>query len=228
MSHCGGRFLAVGFALALFFSATAGEAGSLTFEYTAEYTGGASPIGPPPWLRATFTDVEGHVQLDLEALQLSGTEFVTTWLFNLDPALDPNQLSVVHQNGVAPSEVETGTDQFTRGSASFDLSIAFPTANQGGRFGPGAFSEIVFEYPAPPGGAGFAPLNGASPFSSQSFSFLSGGNLSLPASTHVQGIPPGDGSGWLTPGQPIPEPGTLVLIGSGLLGLAARRRLSSR
>jgi hypothetical protein len=136
----------------------------------------------------------------------------------------------VHQNGVAPSKVETGTDQFTRGSASFDLSIAFPTANQGGRFGMGDTSTFLLTYPYPPPmGPGPIPLSsGSSSFNAQSFSFLSGGNLSIPASTHVQGIPAGSGSGWLTPGQPIPEPGTLVLIGSGLLGLAARRRLFSR
>jgi hypothetical protein len=230
VSHCGGRVLVVGFALALLLSATAGEANPLTFNYTAEYTGGTSPTGPPPWLQATFSDhAQNQVLLHLEALQLSGTEFVTTWLFNLDPALDPGNLTVDPYGGsVVHSSYDTGADQFNRGSARFDLRIDFPTANNGGRFGPGDSSDLLLTW-SPPMGPGLPPLSSGASFGVPSFSFLSGGNLSIPASTHVQGIPTGTGSGWLTPtGQPIPEPGTLVLIGSGLLGLAARRRRSSR
>jgi len=45
--------------------------------------------GTPPWLTLTFTDLASNsVRADFTATDLTGSEFVSEWFFNLDPALE--------------------------------------------------------------------------------------------------------------------------------------------
>jgi len=57
------------------------------------------------------------------------------------------------------------------------------------------------------------------------FSALAGGHGPFQSAAHIGGIgPDGALSGWIAPTAVIPEPTTILLIGSGLFGLAGFRR----
>src|SRR5262245_8490405 len=96
-------------------SAPVAGATSLTLGLYEEYSGGQTPAGPPPFVTATFEDsAPGHVQLTLSASNLVGREIVGRWLFNVDPVLDPTQLTftAVNNSASVPNSIDTGSDAF--------------------------------------------------------------------------------------------------------------------
>ena len=205
-------------ALALAILPVPAQATSITFDLVFEYTGGDEPLGAPPWLSATFDDggTAGSVVLTLTS-NLFDQEFVSKWVFNLDPALDPGELGIVHADGVAPSSpAQTGRDACSAASDRFyDILFEFPTRNSPGsdRFGEGDFS--VFN------------ITGPGRLIASSFNFpSSAGGPAGPfhSAAHVQGIgDDAEGSGWVA----TPEPSTLILLGFGLGGLPLWRKKRS-
>lgn len=186
----------------------------ITYDYSVEYSGATPPAGAQPWLRATFDDenTTGSVKVKLEALNLVGTEFVRTWAFNLDPALNPAQLlfSAATKTGSFNDptiELNANTVNVAAG-ALMDVGFNFsPGGGTNARFTAGD----VLEYTV----TGIPTLNAFS------FGFLSSGNASLLTAAHVQGIgDDGANSGWVT----VPEPASLGLAAVACLPLAARRR----
>ena len=141
-------------------------------------------------------------------------------------ALDPKQLTftVVDNTDSVPNSILVGIDAFQAdGDGKFDILFDFPPP-------PGTFNEkftagekVIYDitYTAPITVAAFdfysAPAGGKGPFKS---------------AAHVLGIGnDGNDSGWIGTGvgtTVIPEPGTMLLFGSGLLGLAGLHRRKSK
>ncbi len=215
-----GACLCAMFALALSLS-TSVRADTVTLDYSAEFSNGTPPTGSPPWLEAVFSDVgqpANTVQLTLTAVNLSSTEFVSGWYFNLDPGLNPTSLTLtqpISPNYSAPI-IQLGGNAFKAdGDGKYDILISFAT--EGGvaqRFTAG--DSITFT---------ITGITGLTPGSFDFTSAPSGGHGPFFSAAHVQGIS-GGLSGWVdgTPGPgPIPQTpdggSTIALLGSALLGM---------
>jgi len=192
-------------------------AGTVVYDSSLEFSGGTTPVGAAPWLRATFDDGggSGKVNLKFDATNLTGSEFVSGLYFNLNPALDPLALtfgSITKVGSFQDPTITTGVDAFKAdGDGKYDLLFSFATSGQGGgslRFGAGESMSLDISAPG---------------LTAASFNFLSapdGGHGPYYTAAHVQSIGTGDGSGWVT----VPEPSTYLLATLAGFGLWAIRR----
>jgi MYXO-CTERM domain-containing protein len=190
----------------------------VTYGACIEFSGNDArpPEGTPPWLTATFNDhgTPGSVDLLLEATNLTDSEHVKQWLFNLDPALDPNDLvfsePIVTGTFTDPI-IDTIANAFmANGDGYFDIQVGFDEADGGDRrFGVGETAQYT--------------ITGILTLTASSFDFLSycdGGQGQYPMAAHVGGIGPDDEcSDWVS----VAEPGAVSLLVVGAL-IAVRRR----
>lgn len=207
------------------------QAEALTYDLSTEFSGGASPVGTPPWLTATFTQMGANtVRLTMADTNLSANEFVDQWLFNYDPTKDATSLTFTYVSGILAT-VSTVADNSSGiagdGGGRYDIQFNFPAGPPSARFGENDTS--VYDIT-------FTGLTEAD------FDFLSAppaGNGQFHTAAHVQGIATAPGaptSGWIGDengngggggGSVIPEPGTFLLLGAGLMGLGlyGRKRI---
>ncbi len=173
----------------------------LPVPFVYEFSGAYPPHGETPWLTATFTDSGPEsVTMELDLDNLVDMEYLGMVLFNLDPALDPTNLSFgepIKNGSFLDPVISTGVDVFNGdGAHGFDIKFDFALSNpqqSTSRFGPGESMAIE--------------ISGDS-LTAGSFDFLNGGQgpKHYIAAAHVQGIGDlGESSGWVT----VPEPSAM-------------------
>ncbi len=202
---------AIGVLLVFFHCAASGSVISFNLNY--EFSGAAPPAGAPPWLNVTFDDDDsvGSVTATLMALNLTGDEFIAAWMFNLDPDMNPADLqfpTLIKTGTFNDPGISTKVDSYKAdGDGKFDIKIEFAlSGGPNAHFGPGEAIEYTIT------AAGLTA--GSFDFPSKSM----GGKGVFRTVAHIQGI--GEDSGWVS----VPEPGTLVLLGLGAMGLLRRKR----
>jgi hypothetical protein len=206
------------------------QATTITLDFDFEFSGATAPGGSTPWVSATLDDSFGGdntVRLSLFATNLEPHEFVSEWLFNFDPALDPTSLNFNFISGTQDviNSINTGINDFQAdGDGFFDIQFDFPPpiGKSPNKFTAGEFAIFDMTY--------------ISPISASSFYFdsvLGGGTGAYKAAAHVQGIGSSDNdSGWVAPSDGnnhvVPEPSTLLLLGLGMIGLVSYRRMKEK
>lgn len=202
---------------------------TVTYDF-GQVSAGGTPAGTPPWMQASFTDTAAStVQLTISAGNLSGTEFVSCWYFNLNPNLDPTALSFAVSGSTGSftdPTVQTGANAFKAGpDGKFDILLNFATGGgDSTRFTSG--DSLTFT------------ITGLSGLTASDFDFLSapsGGSGPYSSSAHVQAIDASDRSGWINPTDTVrnnserlpavPDgASTISLLGASLVAIEGLRR----
>jgi len=207
-------------------------AGNVIFDINQLITGTAPASAANPWLRATFSDVAGGVQLNLQTMNLTNTEFVSKWGFSLNTLYNPSNLVIGFVGGAPAATTLTRSSNCCKlgGGAGgyYDIEFGFATSSSSGnRFLNGMTSQYLF--------SGISGLSTAD--------FLTFGSATKTTSSqltpwytvaHVQSIgASGQLSGWVSGsssgsgvGSAVPEPQSWMLFGTVAAGLtfAVRRR----
>lgn len=173
------------------------------------------PASPnTPWIVATVEDLAtGGVRLSVTNINLMGAEKVYQLMFNLNPVLDPAQLTFSFVGSSGGFELPTVTSGFdyikADGDGKYDVLLQFSQAPQKS-FTAGEWLQY--------------DITSIVGLQASDFWFLStpaGGQGIFYAAAHVQSIGPESLSAWI--GVPVPEPHFLSVAGLGLCILLTRK-----
>jgi hypothetical protein len=207
-------------------SASTLGAAVLTLNLDAVMDGSPTPPqGSSPWISVTFTDLgTNSVRADFTATDLTGSEFVSEWFFNLDPTLDPSLLTFAPITPVtgafALPTVFAGVDAYkANGGGFYDFKLVFATSGgSSNRFTAGDVLSYQLSH-------------NTGIIDAMSFDFDDVDPIGVlnRSAAHVQGIGPESlDSAWIAE---LPEPSTalhaMIVIGAWALGWRHRKHAKS-
>lgn len=184
----------------LLLAATAGQASALTF-YLDQAIGGGPPItSAPSYGTITLTQVDKGVQIDVNLTNSTAKLLEFALNYNEDKFSNADIFSLT--NGVS---VAVGENSIKQDGYQGRLDIAMPDNTN---LNSNSFSAVL--------------TDSNKLLTPEDFNFTDTLNL-LYATAHLGNINPAGDSIWVgSDGQlpAVPEPGTMMLVGAGFLGLA--------
>ena len=223
------------FTIAAILATTAGSAHALVYSFSdaSTFNGGPSPTATPGspgsstvYATATFSDTSaGVVQLVMRTLTNLSPYYLNDWAFNF--VNGTLITSITHTTAdIAATKVTLDPNNFKltgAGDPIFDFGFNFSTANPGQLAFPNTSTYLI---------TGISAGFNSNVFNSVSFNQDGSTTPAYSAAIHVQG---GPGQSYAVSGNDrggsqgtVPEPGSVALIGLGILGVALVRRRTRR
>ncbi|MBS1707124.1 MAG: PEP-CTERM sorting domain-containing protein [Armatimonadetes bacterium] len=182
---------------------------ALTFNFSVVASGG-TPDGPAPWATLTANQ-NGANTVDFSLTNNSPgstNQFIRELDLNIDPFRSGLSFAILSDpTGVFDSNTFSHNGVNGINGNKFDEDVEFNTS--GSRFTSG--KTVTWR------------VTGTGLLVSDFDTLTSGGNGSMKAMLHMQGFNNGN-SGKLGPGDPVPEPASMAVIGLGVAALARRRK----
>lgn len=197
---------------------------------TAVYSGSTLSGTSGIFATATFTDVSGGVELTLNVLgNLPKSNYVDNWTFNL-AASGPGNGNVVNISSITYVSGVKAATVSTASSSSLLTSTRNDVINSASGFDLGFNFAGLSPKELDGGSSSTYKLTGSNAFGASDFLAANGtGANAIYAAVHVAGGGTDSyfkalNTDGVATSAAVPEPGTVALLGFGLLGFAASRR----
>jgi hypothetical protein len=203
--------------------ASASHAAVITHTFDTKVTDSTANASGAPTVAFDDAGGSGTVTMTIDLNPLSSAEFISTYWFNFSNA-GTTALTISRTAGTGPtsswisiSPVSANAYNSAGPNGLFDAMISFETSNTNGGERRFNYDELLT-----------FTLTGAG-ITAADFDVMSavggGGSGSLLGQMHIQGIGANaDGSVHVGPGDEVPEPGALSLLGLALLAVAGALR----